>query len=385
MNEELLRYSKGYCKLHFDPKIQQTIEFLKQLFAPYTNRVYIVGGFVRDQYMQLNRSNDIDIEVYDIDQSTFEMLMNSIKALGVGHCFFVYKYNNIDISLPRIESKIGYGHKGFEVELAKDERTAAKRRDFTMNALMVNIYTNELYDFFEGIEHIKSKKITIIDEKSFQEDSLRVLRAIRFASTFGFKIEALSCRVMQGMKINDLSNERIVNEFMKMFETDHLHLGLYYIKCLNIDIQFFNAVIDKKNLIALYKFLKRKKRFFNVNLYSYYFLYILNSFIKIDIQNLGFPKKFIKHITSQKPYVQNITLEELLIISLQMPIKNWLGALNEEIIQNAQLYNVYEKPLQTDVKVEDIINEGFEKEAIKKELYRRKVKFINDKIINHCK
>ncbi len=382
MNEELSQYCKGYCELHFDPQTSQTIQFLKELFSSYTNRVYIVGGFVRDQYMQLDRSNDIDIEVYDLQPEQFDQIMQSIGALGVGQSFFVYKYQNIDISLPRTESKTGYGHTGFDVQLANDEKLAAKRRDFTMNALMVDIFTNKLYDFFGGIEDIKKKKITIIDEESFKEDSLRILRAMRFASTFGFKIEKNSCQIMQQLSIDDLSNERIVNEFMKMFETKFLHYGLYYCISLNIATQFFDVVIEKRVFIDIYKLMRNNRQFFNDKLYRYYFLYILNSFVAIDIQKSGFPNKLTKEINKHKKYQDKIELNDLFIIALDMPICDWLGAINESIIDTAKLHNIFENRLETNINVQDVIADGFEKETIKLELQRRRIKFINDKIID---
>lgn len=385
MNNENSQYCKGYCELHFNPQTSQTIQFLKELFSLYTSRIYIVGGYVRDQYMNLNRSNDIDLEVYDIDQELFDTLMNQIGAKGVGQSFFVYKYEDIDISLPRKESKIAFGHTGFEVQQVDNERVAARRRDFTMNALMVNLYTNELYDFYGGVEDIQNKIIRIIDEKSFQEDSLRVLRAMRFASTFGFKIEQESCKIMQQMSIDDLSNERIINEFMKMFDTKYLYYGLYYCISLNILIQFFDTTIDKMTFYKIYRLLKKNRKYFNVKIYNHYFLYILNNFTNIDIQSLGFPKKMTREILSQKAYEADIDLLQLHIIALQMPIKDWLGAINPHIINTAKNYNIYNKCVQTNVDVQEIIKEGFEKEEIGLELQRRKIKFIHDKIIDNIK
>ena len=112
-------------------KILTKIEFIKSIFLPYTNKVYIVGGFVRDKLLGID-SQDIDIEVHQIDIKVFQKIMKQINALEVGKSFFVYKYQDIDISLPRIENKIGIGHKGFQVKLAKNEKEASLRKDFTI-------------------------------------------------------------------------------------------------------------------------------------------------------------------------------------------------------------------------------------------------------------
>jgi tRNA nucleotidyltransferase (CCA-adding enzyme) len=95
-------------------KLKEIIDFLK----PYTSRAYLVGGAVRDILMN-KTPNDFDIEIYDISPTIFEKLMEKLGAKGVGKNFFVYKYKNFDLSLPRIENKIGIGHKGFKVKITQ--------------------------------------------------------------------------------------------------------------------------------------------------------------------------------------------------------------------------------------------------------------------------
>ena len=105
-------------------KIEGEFEYLKKFFSPYSKRVYLVGGCVRDEFLGIE-SKEFDIEVYDIDINKFDELMKKLKAKGVGKSFFVYKWKNFDISLPRIENKIAKGHRGFEVKLTQDEKFAA--------------------------------------------------------------------------------------------------------------------------------------------------------------------------------------------------------------------------------------------------------------------
>lgn len=123
----------------FPLNLQSQIKEIKKLLHPYTQRAYFVGGCVRDAYLNISQENifDIDIEVYDIPPKDFDELMKKLGAQGVGKSFFVYKYKDIDLALPRIERKVGVGHKAFEVAIAKDEQEASKRRDFTMNSLML--------------------------------------------------------------------------------------------------------------------------------------------------------------------------------------------------------------------------------------------------------
>ena len=81
-------------------KLKEITDFLK----PYTSRAYLVGGAVRDILMN-KTPNDFDIEIYDISPTIFEKLMEKLGAKGVGKNFFVYKYKNFDLSLPRIENR----------------------------------------------------------------------------------------------------------------------------------------------------------------------------------------------------------------------------------------------------------------------------------------
>ena len=153
--------------------------------------------------------------------------MHKLGAKGVGKSFYVYKYNGIDIALPRTESKVSQGHRGFSVALANGIKQACKRRDFTINALMYDMQTESIVDLFGGIDDIKNKTLRIVDTQSFCEDSLRVLRAMQFCARFKLKIEHKSLDLMQGIDLADLSDQRVFKEFDKMFQAPHLHYGLY--------------------------------------------------------------------------------------------------------------------------------------------------------------
>ncbi len=141
-------------------------------------KLYLVGGAVRDMVMG-REIYDLDIECFGIDPESFDAAMHRLGAKGVGKSFFVYKYGHLDIALPRIERKVGEGHRGFAVELAKDTKEASRRRDFTMNALMLDLQSGEIVDHWGGLKDIQKRLIRVVDPKKFTEDSLRVLRAMR--------------------------------------------------------------------------------------------------------------------------------------------------------------------------------------------------------------
>lgn len=143
---------------------------------------YFVGGYVRDKLLGIP-NKDIDIEIHNINP---EVLENILKELGevqsrtVGNNFGIYNIDgyDLDISLPRKEKATGKGHKDFEIVvdpfLSLEE--SAKRRDFTINALMKNVLTGEIKDYFGGLDDLNNGVIRHIDDKTFIEDSLRVLR-----------------------------------------------------------------------------------------------------------------------------------------------------------------------------------------------------------------
>ena len=138
------------------------LEYLKNFFGPYTNRVYLVGGCVRDEI--LGKSiKEYDLEVYDIDPETFDKLMKKLGAKGVGKSFFVYKWKNFDIALPRIESKIAKGHRGFKVSITQDEKEASKRRDFTINAIGYDVKNKQILDPYHGRADLEKKLLNGIN------------------------------------------------------------------------------------------------------------------------------------------------------------------------------------------------------------------------------
>ena len=295
---------------------QNDLEYLKKFFAPHTKRVYLVGGCVRDEILGIT-PHEYDLEVYDIDPNKFDILMKKLGAKGVGKSFFVYKWKNFDIALPRIESKIAKGHRGFEVKLTQDEKTASRRRDFTMNALMKNLFTGEILDFWGGIEDIKNKIIRHIDDKTFVEDSLRVFRAMQFASRLKFKVACETVKLCQNIDLSDLSRERIYMEFEKMFKSKYLYYGFYYFITLKIAKKLLNLEFSKKEFFHLAKLYKH-------NPIESFFLYHLIYYKHLNhekvISALNLPNRLKREIKIKKcPKI--VTNRFLFALALKYPLK----------------------------------------------------------------
>ncbi|WP_297915571.1 hypothetical protein [uncultured Campylobacter sp.] len=226
-------------------KIYQNDDFIALLdyLKKFSSRIYLVGGCVRDHFLG-RTSADVDVELYDVDPRRFEQIMKDFGAQGVGKSYFVYKYKNFDVSLPRTESKIGVGHKGFSVALAADEREASKRRDFTINSIMLNALSGEILDFYGGISDIKFRVLRLVDERSFKEDSLRVFRAVQFAARFNLQIETKTLQIMRAMDTSDLSKERIKCELIKLFGAKFCSVGLGALQKLELFHKIFGTRIS---------------------------------------------------------------------------------------------------------------------------------------------
>ncbi|MCC7242540.1 MAG: HD domain-containing protein [Acidobacteria bacterium] len=136
----------------------------------------------------------------------------------VGQAFPVFKLGAVDVALPRRESKTGRGHKGFAVEgdphLPLED--AARRRDFTINAVAWDPLTDEYLDPFGGRGDLARGLLRVVDPRTFADDSLRVLRALQFAARFELTLETESARLCRAIPLDDLPAERIWGEFEKL-------------------------------------------------------------------------------------------------------------------------------------------------------------------------
>jgi tRNA nucleotidyltransferase (CCA-adding enzyme) len=195
----------------------------------------IVGGSVRDQVMGLG-SKDVDIEVYFLSPEQLQGALERVASVTeAGKSFGVFKVRSgmtdIDVSLPRTDSKVGPGHRGFEVKVDSrlDLRSACKRRDFTMNALMLDPDSGTIFDFHDGLGDIARRCIRHVDDATFGDDPLRVLRAIQFVARLGFWIHPFTVDVCFPLKdrYTELSKERVWTEWEKIGTKGiHIHKAL---------------------------------------------------------------------------------------------------------------------------------------------------------------
>ena len=182
-------------------------------------RAFYVGGLVRDHI--LGRENkDVDIEIHGITPEKLEEILETfgeVTKTGMSFGVFGLKKYEIDIAMPRKEKAVGRGHRDFEIDVDPfiGYEKAALRRDFTMNAMMEDVLSGEILDFFGGREDMKKHLIRHVNDVTYQEDALRVLRAAQFAARFQFEIADETRELSRTMSLTDLAPERIFGELHK--------------------------------------------------------------------------------------------------------------------------------------------------------------------------
>jgi tRNA nucleotidyltransferase (CCA-adding enzyme) len=181
-------------------------------------RALVVGGYVRDRLLG-RESKDLDLEVFGIAEHQLAGLLGEVGRVdAVGQAFAVYKTGGIDVTLPRRESKTGRGHKAFAItgDPSMTPAEAARRRDFTINAISWDPLTGEYVDPVGGRADLERRILRMVDRITFPDDSLRVLRALQFAARFELTADEECKAVCRGIPLDDLPSERIWGEFEKL-------------------------------------------------------------------------------------------------------------------------------------------------------------------------
>jgi tRNA nucleotidyltransferase (CCA-adding enzyme) len=187
-------------------------------------RTYLVGGAVRDALLE-RPVKDFDLEVFGLSaRATLEALAPIARVEPAGDSFPVFKVagladvpGSLDVALPRRDSKKGRGHKAFDArpDPFMSIEDAARRRDFTINAMMLDLSTGVLEDPFGGERDLRDRVLRVVDETTFGEDPLRALRAAQFAARFELRVEEKTSRLCASMPLDELAPDRIFGEIEK--------------------------------------------------------------------------------------------------------------------------------------------------------------------------
>lgn len=234
-------------------KLLTAIELIKDSLP----HAYLVGGFVRDEMLGI-ASKDADIEVFGMTSEALEKNLQTLfdgNVAAVGRSFGVFKILlgnglDVDVAIPRRESKSGKGHKDFVVEgdpnMSLEE--AARRRDFTINAMYRDLSTGQLIDPCGGADDLKNKILRAVDAKTFVEDPLRVYRGVQFAARFGLTVEAETLELMRKMvhegELDHLPPERVTVEIRKLLlQADRPSVGFALMRELGIIEKYYPELL----------------------------------------------------------------------------------------------------------------------------------------------
>ena len=214
-------------------------------------RCFLVGGGVRDHLMG-SVVKDWDIEVFGLDVDTLERALKRVgKVNAVGRSFAVLKLHRgdleLDISIPRRDSKRGPGHRGIvaEGDPSMTPREAAQRRDLTINALMFDLHAHALVDPAGGLADLEAGRLRAVDAATFLEDPLRALRVVQFAARTGFSVDPELLELCRNARLDELPEERIELEWTKLLlKGTRPSVGLEIARRAEITSRVFPELID---------------------------------------------------------------------------------------------------------------------------------------------
>ena len=218
------------------------LKALRDLTKETGAEVFLVGGVVRDR-IRRKKPNDLDVMVRNVTPAVFEEFLRKRGSLQlVGNSFGVYLFTtagdrgavSIEIAFPRKEVSTGPGHRDFNVLCTPDITVEedSERRDFTCNALYVNLLDVDengkfdrlaVIDFHEGLEHIKHRLIVAVGrpEDRICSDPLRMLRAVVLVSRTGWRLDSSTFGAIKNNShlLRTVSPERIRDELIKIMES----------------------------------------------------------------------------------------------------------------------------------------------------------------------
>lgn len=206
--------------------------------------VYLVGGAVRDELLgRVSKDQDFLVRGMHLDRLT-DLLNAMGRANVVGEAFGVVKFKpfgserEYDFALPRKERSTGSGHRDFEVvsDPFMNVEDDLGRRDFTANAIAMDVASGEIIDPFGGVEDCRDKVLRLVFPGAFVDDPLRMLRAAQFSARFGMKLDrelAASMRANAHL-IDTVAPERIAGEFCKLLTAPVPSMGLKYLYGLGL-------------------------------------------------------------------------------------------------------------------------------------------------------
>lgn len=236
-------------------KIPVILQKMNNIFEKNGFKAYLVGGAVRDMFMN-KEASDWDVAT----DATPEQVISAFKKViptGIAHGTVTVHFmgEEIEVTTFRIEQGYSDGRHPDKVLYASDIEEDLSRRDFTMNAIAVSLKDGSIVDPFNGKADIKNKVIRSVGNplERFNEDGLRPIRAIRFASQLGFEIETNTLQAISNEKVlqktSTISIERFRDELVKLLKSPKPSVGLKLLESTNIMKLFLPELLEGRNCI----------------------------------------------------------------------------------------------------------------------------------------
>ncbi|SHG94492.1 CCA tRNA nucleotidyltransferase [Tepidibacter thalassicus] len=355
------------------------VKFILSILNSNNYEGYIVGGCVRDSLLK-REPKDWDIatnakpeEIINLFKKNYKVLPTGLKH---GTVTVIINNKNYEITTYRIDGEYFNNRKPNSVEFIDNIKEDLKRRDFTINAMAYNDHVG-LYDPFYGIKDLKSKKIKCVGNSGerFEEDALRILRGVRFATQLNFDIdnETASAMKLKRNLLSNISKERIRDELCKILLSKKPSIGLKILKdfklldfiileykyCCEEEFNYILSIIDNtpNNLIVRLAAL----------------LYGIEKFIcKYELKNENVGKNILKRLKFNNKIIKLVSVlvkEDIneSIIAKDKIIKKLINRVGKENIDNlfylqianrkASLYDDIGDILKLKEKVYKILNE----------------------------
>ena len=308
--------------------IPKEVSFLIDTIYENGYEAFMVGGCVRDSILNLT-PNDYDITTSATPQEIMNIFKDyKIIDTGIKHgTVSIILNNNIyEITTYRIEGEYENNRRPKNVEFTSNIEEDLKRRDFTINAMAYNEQFG-IVDKFNGLEDLQKRIIKTVGnpDERFEEDGLRMIRAIRFSSKLGFSIDenTLKSIYKNAYIIKNISIERINDEFTKTLVSDnpqniillyktkilenlgiHCNLNGYYYKELERDINILkscdNNLLDR---LIMLEYLISNKILKCIDKHEKY-IFFFENIMKVNIiNNLRYSNKVINYCNDIMEYM----------------------------------------------------------------------------------
>lgn len=214
--------------MKFKINVPKNVEFIINKLKEHGFESYAVGGCVRDSLIN-RKVNDWDITTNAKPEDVINIFEKTVPT-GIKHgtVTVILDKENFEVTTYRIDGEYKDGRHPEQVQFVSELKEDLSRRDFTINAMAYN-EEKGIIDYFEGIKDLNNKIIRAVGnaDKRFEEDALRMLRAIRFAAQLGFEIEASTKQGIKNLSdnIKNVSIERIRVEFDKIIVSNPMYIN----------------------------------------------------------------------------------------------------------------------------------------------------------------